>query len=51
MSRVLCIAAGAALAVASPTYAQSEAALKDYFEGRTVVVKIAMPGTAEGVDI
>ena len=51
MSRVLCIAVGSALAVASPSYAQSEAALKDYFEGRTVVVKIAMPGTAEGVDV
>jgi hypothetical protein len=31
--------------------AQSEAALKEYFEGRTVKVKIAMPGTEDGVDI
>ena len=31
--------------------AQSEAALRDYFEGRTVKVKIAMPGTEDGVDV
>jgi hypothetical protein len=31
--------------------AQSEAALKEYFEGRTVKVKIAMPGTEDGVDV
>jgi hypothetical protein len=30
---------------------QSEAPLRDYFEGRTVKVKIAMPGTEDGVDI
>ena len=32
-------------------YAQSEAALREYFEGRTVRVKIAMPGTEDGVDV
>ena len=32
-------------------HAQSEAALKEYFEGKTVKVKIAMPGTEDGVDI
>ena len=32
-------------------HGQSEAALKEYFEGRTVKVKIAMPGTEDGVDI
>ena len=31
--------------------AQSEAAIRDYFEGRTVKVKIAMPGTEDGVDV
>src|SRR6266705_5101154 len=31
--------------------AQSETALRDYFEGRTVTLKIAMPGTEDGVDI
>ena len=30
---------------------QSEATLRQYFEGRTVTVKIAMPGTEDGVDI
>ncbi|HET6576811.1 MAG TPA: hypothetical protein VFG66_00710 [Gemmatimonadales bacterium] len=32
-------------------HGQSEAALKEYFEGRTVKVKIAMPGTESGVDV
>jgi hypothetical protein len=32
-------------------HAQSEAVLRDYFEGRTVKVKIAMPGTEDGVDV
>jgi hypothetical protein len=31
--------------------AQSEAALKEYFEGRTVALKLPMPGTEKGVDI
>ena len=31
--------------------AQSEATLKEYFEGRTVVPKLAMPGTEDGVDV
>lgn len=30
-------------------HGQSEAALKEYFEGKTVKVKIAMPGTEDGV--
>jgi hypothetical protein len=41
----------ALLSLASPVLAQSEAALKEYFEGRTVTVKLAMPGTEDGVDI
>jgi hypothetical protein len=32
-------------------HAQSEAALKQYFEGRTVKLKLAMPGTEDGVDV
>jgi hypothetical protein len=32
-------------------HGQSEAALREYFEGRTVKVKIAMPGTEDGVDV
>ena len=31
--------------------AQSEVALKEYFEGRTVTPKLAMPGTEHGVDV
>jgi hypothetical protein len=31
--------------------AQSEAALKEYFEGKSVTLKLAMPGTESGVDI
>jgi hypothetical protein len=34
-----------------PLAAQSEAALKEHFEGRTVSTKLAMPGTEDGVDI
>jgi hypothetical protein len=41
----------ALLLLASPVLAQSEAALKEYFEGRMVTVKLAMPGTEDGVDI
>lgn len=36
---------------AAPLRAQSEAQLKQYFEGKRVTLKIAMPGTEEGVDI
>jgi hypothetical protein len=32
-------------------HAQSEAALKEYFEGRTVKLKLVMPGTEDGVDV
>src|SRR5882724_1154872 len=32
-------------------HAQSEAALKEYFEGRTVKLKLAMPGVEDGVDV
>jgi hypothetical protein len=41
----------AALLVPGTAHAQSEAALRDYFEGRTVKLKIAMPGTENGVDV
>ena len=41
----------ALLLPAAPALAQSEAALRDAFEGRTVVLRIAMPGTAAGVDV
>jgi len=37
--------------VTSVLSAQSEAALKEYFEGRMVTPKLAMPGTEDGVDV
>jgi hypothetical protein len=39
------------LALAAPAAAQNEAALKEYFEGRRVAVRIDMPGDADGVDV
>jgi hypothetical protein len=36
---------------AAPLRAQSEVQLRQYFEGKRVTLKIAMPGTEEGVDI
>jgi hypothetical protein len=36
---------------AFPVTAQSEAVLRDYFEGRSVTLKQPMPGTEEGVDV
>ncbi|MEO8089748.1 MAG: hypothetical protein ABI703_05590 [Gemmatimonadales bacterium] len=45
------VPAVAILTGALPLAAQSEPALREYFEGRTVTVKQAMPGTEEGVDI
>ncbi|HEV8253779.1 MAG TPA: hypothetical protein VGQ78_03420 [Vicinamibacteria bacterium] len=36
---------------AAPGSAQSESALRQRFEGRTVVVRIDMPATAQGVDV
>lgn len=39
------------MAPAATLHAQSEAALKEHFEGRTVRVKLAMPGTEDGVDV
>jgi hypothetical protein len=40
------------LAVApAALHGQSEAALKEYFEGRTVKLKLSMPGTEAGVDV
>ena len=35
----------------SPLHGQSEAALKEQFEGRPITLKLAMPGTEDGVDV
>ena len=48
-TRSLILIAG--LLVPAAVQAQTEAALREYFEGRTVKVKLAMPGTENGVDI
>ncbi|HZR26182.1 MAG TPA: hypothetical protein VFA59_21485 [Vicinamibacterales bacterium] len=40
-----------AVVAAPPAMAQDEAALKSYFEGHRVTVRIDMPGTQEGVDV
>ncbi len=48
------IAAGATamlLALAGPAAAQNEAALRSFFEGKRVTVKIDMPGTSDGIDV
>ena len=39
------------IATAAPAMAQNEAALKSYFEGRRVTLRIDMPGAASGVNI
>ena len=36
---------------ARPASAQSESELRSFFEGKTVVVKLEMPGAQEGVDV
>src|SRR5438067_5364382 len=45
------IVAVALLASARPARAQNEAALRSFFEGKHVVLKIDMPGTSDGVDV
>ena len=45
------IAALCAVLVAPCAFAQSEDTLKEYFEGKTVVVKLDMPATQNGVDV
>ena len=39
------------LGVTSMATAQSEETLRRYFEGKSVVVKLEMPGTEDGVDV
>jgi hypothetical protein len=39
------------LAIAAPAAAQNEAALKSYFEGKRVTLRMDMPGTSDGVDV
>jgi hypothetical protein len=44
---VVCLLVGAAV----PASAQGEAALKQFFEGKSVRVKIDMPATQQGIDV
>ena len=39
------------VALAAPAAAQDEAALKSYFEGRRVTLRIDMPGSSDGIDV
>ena len=45
------IAAALCVAASTPAAAQNEAALKSFFEGKRVTLKIDMPGTSDGVDV
>lgn len=56
MSRVIRLlpiltAVGVLAGVPARALAQNEDALRAYFEGRAVTLKIAMPGTSDGVDV
>ena len=46
------VSAAALVAVSAvPAAAQNESALREYFEGKRVVLKIDLPGTSDGVDV
>jgi hypothetical protein len=47
----LACAVAAPLGMASPAAAQNEAALKTYFEGKRVIVRLDLPGSSDGVDV
>jgi hypothetical protein len=49
--KALRIGAVILLPTAGPAVAQSEAQLRSFFEGRTVALKLEMPGAQEGVDV
>src|SRR6266446_5954455 len=44
-------AAAIVFASVSPVAAQNEGALKSFFEGKRVTLRIDMPGTSDGVDV
>ncbi|OLC40906.1 MAG: hypothetical protein AUH43_25525 [Acidobacteria bacterium 13_1_40CM_65_14] len=45
------VAAVLVVAIAAPASAQNEQALRAFFEGRRVTLKIDMPGSSDGVDV
>jgi len=51
MTRTMVLAAVVSLVASAPVAAQNEEALKSFFEGHRVTVRIDMPGTQEGVDV
>ena len=48
---VAAASAAVILALATPAGAQNEDALRSFFEGRRVTLKIDMPGSSDGVDV
>src|SRR5262245_24165305 len=50
-SAVLAAAVAFVFARVSPARAQSEAALRSFFEGKRVTLRIDMPGTSDGVNV
>ncbi len=50
-STVAACLAAILLALAAPATAQNEEALRTFFEGKRVTVKIDMPGTSDGIDV
>jgi hypothetical protein len=48
---IISLATFVALTTAPAAFAQNEAALKSYFEGRRVTVRLDMPGSADGIDV
>src|SRR5438034_11154439 len=50
-STVAACLAAILLALAAPATAQNEDALRTFFEGKRVTVKIDMPGTSDGIDV
>lgn len=51
VSRSLLVAVAMTIAASAPVAAQDEGALKAFFEGHRVTVKIDMPGTSDGIDL
>ena len=49
--RLAIVTALVAVGVAAPAVAQSEDVLRRFFEGKSVVIKLEMPGTEDGVDV
>jgi hypothetical protein len=50
-ARLVAFGVATTLVMCTPVAAQNEEALKSYFEGHRVTVRLDMPGTQEGVDV